>query len=282
MVRNPFGAASTNVECAELRSTGEFKIDSNLKLSPMATYNYLNSCFDDTSIKVYSSEKSSSTLIREYHYSVNVVGKGITSLVILTLCITLLSTYCVLGFTYAFGIVMSNIKTSLRLILSVPGSMIGSLQCIALRQPINSALEQMANSVVNRFVLGGGGYSSMGGMYSRSSGSPVASQSSQISSGTSTAASPSSAGQSQLRTITDSSSPIMNTSNSFAKAGYNFADYMNSPMERGGVSLAKQISNSNHEIDERTVQKLEKKAMEELGKQIFQKAIKDNLQSQRH
>ena len=102
-----------------------------LKLPALAVYNYLNSTFNETTVRVYSSEKASSGHIRDYHYSVNLVGKGEQSFVYLLLCIMMLLTYSVLGFVYAFGIIMSNMKRGMRLIVAVPGAMLGSLASVA-------------------------------------------------------------------------------------------------------------------------------------------------------
>ena len=43
----------------------------------------------------------------------------------------MLLTYSVLGFVYAFGIIMSNMKRGMRLIVAVPGAMLGSLASVA-------------------------------------------------------------------------------------------------------------------------------------------------------
>lgn len=112
------------------RNTGS-EVSNSLKLPALAVYNYLNSTFNETTVRVYSSEKASSGHIRDYHYSVNLVGKGEQSFVYLLLCITMLLTYSVLGFVYAFGIIMSNMKRGMRLIVAVPGAMLGSLASVA-------------------------------------------------------------------------------------------------------------------------------------------------------
>jgi len=107
------------------------EVSNSLKLPALAVYNYLNSTFNETTVRVYSSEKASSGHIRDYHYSVNLVGKGEQSFVYLFLCITMLLTYSVLGFVYAFCIIMSNMKRGMRLIVAVPGAMLGSLASVA-------------------------------------------------------------------------------------------------------------------------------------------------------
>lgn len=131
-IRNPFARENdASIDTADLSSDGYFIVSKKMFLSPMSVYNYLNSTFDTTSIKVFSSEKSSSTLIRDYHYSVTLVGKGISSIMLFLLCITLLITYAILGFVYGFGIVMTNFGRGVRLIIAVPGAMLGSVQSVA-------------------------------------------------------------------------------------------------------------------------------------------------------
>ena len=69
-------------------------------LSAMSIYNYLNSTFSNTYLVVYSSSNSASNYVRDSHYSVNLVGKVVDSLVYLGICLTLLISYGVLGFYY--------------------------------------------------------------------------------------------------------------------------------------------------------------------------------------
>lgn len=127
---NGTGSSVINGINLNSRNTGS-EVSNSLKLPALAVYNYLNSTFNETTVRVYSSEKASSGHIRDYHYSVNLVGKGEQSFVYLLLCIMMLLTYSVLGFVYAFGIIMSNMKRGMRLIVAVPGAMLGSLASVA-------------------------------------------------------------------------------------------------------------------------------------------------------
>ena len=132
--QNPFGIEDTSDGVIDINAyfkAGEGTVCKGYKMSPMAIYNYLNSTFTSTGIKVYSSEKASSMLVRDYHYSVNVVGKGMSSIVMLLTCMSLLASYAVLGFVYGFNIMFANIKKGMQLIAAVPGAMLGSLQSIA-------------------------------------------------------------------------------------------------------------------------------------------------------
>lgn len=130
--RGPVGRPSKGIEGVDLSGKVKAtKINKDLQLPALAIYNYLNSVFNETNIKVYSSEKSTSGHIRDYHYAVNLVGKGEQSFIYLVLCITMLLTYSLIGIFYSQGIVMLNIKRGIRLIIAVPGAMLGSLQSVA-------------------------------------------------------------------------------------------------------------------------------------------------------
>lgn len=146
--RDANGTGSSVINGINLNSsnTGN-EVSRSLKLPALAVYNYLNSAFNETTVRVYSSEKASSGHIRDYHYSVNLVGKGEQSFVYLLLCITMLLTYSVLGFVYAFGIIMSNLKRGMRLIVAVPGAMLGSLASVA--KVISYTVLMIAELVLN-------------------------------------------------------------------------------------------------------------------------------------
>lgn len=151
-VRNPFAPGSGNAESygsfnggskignlENLASTtgylasgnGTFNSSNIGNFSAMAVYNYLNTTFDQGSYTIYSSENASSDFVRDSHYAVNLVGGGWNSIVIFLLCVLLLLCYAVLGFFYAISIIMANITRGFRLIVAVPGAMLGSLQSIA-------------------------------------------------------------------------------------------------------------------------------------------------------
>ena len=99
--------------------------------SDMTIYNYLNTKFSPSKLTVYSSERTSSDAVREHHYSVNMAGTGFSSVIVFLTAVCLLLVDTVIGIYYAFGIVMKNLGRGMRLILSVPMAMLGSLQAIA-------------------------------------------------------------------------------------------------------------------------------------------------------
>jgi hypothetical protein len=100
-------------------------------LSTFSMYNYLNSSFNESGIVCYSSEKASSGFIRKGHKSVSLVGTGITGFLYwLDACILLL-VFVVIGFWYCFAIMFSNLRRGIRMIMAVPGAMLGAMRAIA-------------------------------------------------------------------------------------------------------------------------------------------------------
>lgn len=118
------------------RTSGEPHSGSNYKkarpLSPIAMYNYLNTQFSSKSLEVYSSVKSVGNFTKPAHYAVNVVGGGIMGTLNLVNLLALLGCYVVLGLAYALGMIIDNIKRSIKMIGAVPFAMLGSLRSITL------------------------------------------------------------------------------------------------------------------------------------------------------
>lgn len=119
-------------------------------LSTMSMYNYLTSKFTKSSVVVYSSEKASSGLVRESHYSVNLVGNGIMQVLYYLNAIVLILSIIVIGWFYAISIMIANIKRTLRLITSVPFAVMGSIRSIA--KVITYTLVMILEIVVTIFV----------------------------------------------------------------------------------------------------------------------------------
>lgn len=137
----------------DLRSKTKYKYTihySDLKLSAMSIYNYLNTSFGSSEMIVYSSAKSSSNYIRDSHYAVSLVGKGTNSAIILIMCITLLFCYTILGFAYGLGIIFTNVKRGFRLLIAIPGAMLGSLQAIA--KVVSYTVLMIIEIVINVFL----------------------------------------------------------------------------------------------------------------------------------
>lgn len=143
------GASSygTSMSRSSTAST-KYAYSSNIGgMSAMSIYNYLNTTFGPTQMITYSSALSMSNYTRDTHYSVNLVGNGSQSIIYLGVCLTMLATYSILGIFYGFGIILTNIKRGIRLIVAVPGAMLGSLQSIA--KVVSYTLLMIVEVVVN-------------------------------------------------------------------------------------------------------------------------------------
>lgn len=100
-------------------------------LSTLSMYNYLNTSFGGSDLKVYSSNQSSSTLTRESHRSVNIVGSGVMSALYYLDALVLLLAITVIGFGYALAIVFGTIKRGIKMVANLPMAMIGGLKAIS-------------------------------------------------------------------------------------------------------------------------------------------------------
>lgn len=99
-------------------------------LSSMSLYNYLNTEFKVKEIICYSTD-SASNFVRKQHHSVNLIGTGVTSFLYWFNLLCLCGGMAVIGFGYAFAIIVSNIRRSWQIIFNMPLAMMGALQAIA-------------------------------------------------------------------------------------------------------------------------------------------------------
>lgn len=99
-------------------------------LSSMSLYNYLNTEFKAKEIICYSTD-SASNFVRKQHHSVNLIGTGVTSFLYWFNLLCLCGGMAVIGFGYAFAIIVSNIRRSWQIIFNMPLAMMGALQAIA-------------------------------------------------------------------------------------------------------------------------------------------------------
>lgn len=106
-------------------------VSGNGMLSHIGMYNYLNTSFNKTNMEVFSSSKASSGFVRKSHFSVNLVGTGAMKLLYFLNAITLLICFTILGVSYGFGLIVSNIRRGISMITSVPLAMVGSVRYIA-------------------------------------------------------------------------------------------------------------------------------------------------------
>lgn len=100
-------------------------------LSSMAMYNYLSTKFDASNMIVYSNEKASSNFVRESHYSVNLIGGGISSLLYFLNVFIELIVIALIGWLWCLGMIINSIKRTIRMCMSLPGAMLGSIRSFA-------------------------------------------------------------------------------------------------------------------------------------------------------
>ncbi|WP_193107344.1 hypothetical protein [Brachybacterium sp. FME24] len=100
-------------------------------LAPLAMYNYLNTDFGSTSLHTYSSGRSSSEATRSVHNSVSMVGTGTMSFIYWFNAVVLLGSFVLIGFGYAFSMIMGNLRRGLQLVTAIPFATLGAIAGIA-------------------------------------------------------------------------------------------------------------------------------------------------------
>lgn len=124
------GEAGEVDDCGRQLSTHEGK-PMPCNLAPLAMYNYLNTDFGSTSLHSYSSGRSSSEATRSVHSSVSMVGTGTMSFIYWFNAVVLLGSFVLIGFGYAFSMIMGNIRRGIQLITAIPFATLGAIAGIA-------------------------------------------------------------------------------------------------------------------------------------------------------
>lgn len=97
----------------------------NCNLSTLAMYNYLNTDFGPTSMRMYSPDKSTSTFQRVEHNSVTPVGSGLMQYIYWFSAMTLLVSFAIIGIIYGITLVFSSIRRGIQLIMAIPFGLMG-------------------------------------------------------------------------------------------------------------------------------------------------------------
>lgn len=100
------------------------------RLSWMGTYNYLNSEFTKNGIVAYAPDTTSDQNIKTNHYSVNLVGKGLMSLLYYLDAIILMGCITIIGYMYGGALLIGNFKAIFQVIPNVFSGMFGSMRGI--------------------------------------------------------------------------------------------------------------------------------------------------------
>lgn len=113
-------------DIAKLQDAGDGKVNlPSCNLSTLAMYNYLNTDFGPTSMRMYSPDKSTSTFQRVEHNSVTPVGSGLMQYIYWFSAMTLLVSFAIIGIIYGITLVFSSIRRGIQLIMAIPFGLMG-------------------------------------------------------------------------------------------------------------------------------------------------------------
>ncbi len=113
-------------DIAKLEDAGDGKVTlPSCNLSALAMYNYLNTDFGSTSMRMYSPDKSTSTFQRVEHNSVTPVGSGLMQYIYWFSAMTLLISFAIIGIIYGITLVFSSIRRGIQLIMAIPFGLMG-------------------------------------------------------------------------------------------------------------------------------------------------------------
>ncbi len=133
------------------QSSVPYTVDAKYGLSSCSMYNYLNTAFSTTSVTCYSPSNIASSFIRQSHFSVNIVGTGITSALYWLNCFMMLLCYIVVGYFYAVGMLFSNVSRMFQVIKAVPFALLGAIKSIA--EVITYALVMILEIILTIFLF---------------------------------------------------------------------------------------------------------------------------------
>lgn len=105
-------------------------LDSEVGLSTMSLYNYLSTNFESDQMIIYSNNESSSLMTRAAHYSVNLIGSGIFGFLYWLSCFAVMGVVTILGLVYAIGMMVHAVKNSVKVLIAIPGSLLGIMKSI--------------------------------------------------------------------------------------------------------------------------------------------------------
>lgn len=131
-------------------SVMKFSTSGNYGLSPQSMYNYLSTSFDDTSVMVYSNDKSISENSRQQHYAVNIIGSGGLGIAYSLNMIALLAILVIIAFVFSMSMVIRNVKQGFSMLGSVPFALLGVAKSVA--QVIMYTLAMIMELVISAFM----------------------------------------------------------------------------------------------------------------------------------
>lgn len=105
--------------------------DAKLGLSTISMYNYLSTTFESGQMIIYSNALAPSDYTKQQHYAVNLIGSGVASILYYMSCFSVLFVTCIIGVYYCVQMIIQNVKRGLKMLMSIPGAMMGSVRSIA-------------------------------------------------------------------------------------------------------------------------------------------------------
>lgn len=103
----------------------------NMGLSSLSMYNYLTTVFSDSSVETYSPMKITSKMAVHSHRSVNTVGDGAMSALYFINMLAMFFSISIIGLGYAFGLLINMFGRGVKMISSVPFSLLGNMRAMA-------------------------------------------------------------------------------------------------------------------------------------------------------
>ena len=105
-------------------------LSSKTGLSTIAMYNYLSSAFANDNVTIFTNMNAINNATSESHYSVNLVGTGSLRILYYLSAFLVMAVISFLGLYFAVGIFVRNLVNGVKLIVSVPGAMLGVMKSI--------------------------------------------------------------------------------------------------------------------------------------------------------
>ena len=112
-------------------SNSSARVNETIGLSTMAMYNFLNSSFSESGVIVYSPTNVPSLFSRQYAFSVNAVGTGLTRYLNVIASVMQLVVILIIGLFYCLGMFFNNLKRGFSVLFNAPLVFLGSFQGLA-------------------------------------------------------------------------------------------------------------------------------------------------------
>ena len=120
-------------------------------LSVLSMYNYLMSSFQSGQVRIYSPDKSVSDGSKQSHFTVSLVGSGALKFIMGFNAFVLCGALVIVSLVVVLGMVVSNLKSSFKILASLPGFALGLFSAMA--TVIATALGMILSVMVSAFFV---------------------------------------------------------------------------------------------------------------------------------